>query len=151
MILYMWLQACALDIVLSQHAHNHVKQHEKMARNISNEIDLDNELEVFLLEGSKSGVSEYLVSLPQVEMLRICIQILVSLSRQYSLSFKYLLNIVIVKYFTIASSTIETVLSIYWINSTKCKLESNHHSKYPGQNNAYISTFCNYVSLHLVS
>ena len=70
-----------MDIVLSQHAHNHVKQHEKMARNISNEIDLDNELEVFLLEGSKSGVSEYLVSLPQVEMPRICIQILVSLSR----------------------------------------------------------------------
>ena len=34
----------------------------------------------------------------------------------------------------------ETVLSIYWINSTKCKLESNHHSKYPGQN-----TVCMYM------
>ena len=49
------------------------KKHEKMARNISDEIDLDNGLEVFLLEGSESGIWEYLVSLPQVEMLRICI------------------------------------------------------------------------------
>ena len=39
----------------------------KIARNISDEIDLDKELEVFLLEGSKSDVWEYLVSLPQVE------------------------------------------------------------------------------------
>ena len=38
-----------------------------MARNISDEIDLDKEVEVFLLEGSKSDVLEYLVSLPQVE------------------------------------------------------------------------------------
>ena len=29
---------------------------------------------------------------------------------------------------------IEIVLSIYCVNSTKCKLESNHHSKYPVQN-----------------
>ena len=29
---------------------------------------------------------------------------------------------------------IEIVLSIYWINSTKYKQESNHHFKYPGQN-----------------
>ena len=29
----------------------------------------------------------------------------------------------------------ETELStLYWINSTKCNVESNHHSKYPGQN-----------------
>ena len=28
----------------------------------------------------------------------------------------------------------ETVLSINWINSTKCNVNSNHHSKYPGQN-----------------
>ena len=33
---------------------------------------------------------------------------------------------------------IEIVLSIYWINSTKCKLESNHHSKYHGRNTAYV-------------
>ena len=38
-----------------------------MARNISDEIDLDKELEVFLLEGSKIDVWEYLVSLSQVE------------------------------------------------------------------------------------
>ena len=63
----MWFQASVFDIVLSQHTHNHVKKHAKMARNISDEIDLDKELEVFLLEGSKSYVCEYLVSLPQVE------------------------------------------------------------------------------------
>ena len=63
----MWLQACAFDIVSPQHTYNHMKKHVKMARNISDEIDLDKELEVFLLEGSKSGVWEYLVSLPQVE------------------------------------------------------------------------------------
>ena len=40
--------------------------------------------------------------------------------------------------------SIETVLSIYWVNSTKCKLESNHRSKYPGQNTAciWLCTFC---------
>ena len=39
----------------------------KMVRNIYDEIDLDKELEVFLLEGgSKSGIWECLVSLPQV-------------------------------------------------------------------------------------
>ena len=27
-----------------------------------------------------------------------------------------------------------TELSINWTNSTKCIVESNHHSKYPGQN-----------------
>ena len=63
----MWLRACAFDIVSPQHTHNHVKKHAKMARNISDEIDLDKELELFLLEGSKSDVWEYLVSLPQVE------------------------------------------------------------------------------------
>ena len=61
-IVDMWLQA--FDIVRSQHMHTHVKKHAKMARNIS---DPDKELEVFLLEGSKSYVWEYLVSLPQVE------------------------------------------------------------------------------------
>ena len=64
MIVDMWFRACVLDIVLSQHIHTHVKKHVKMARNISDEIDLDKELKVFLLEGSKSDVSEYLVSLP---------------------------------------------------------------------------------------
>ena len=65
----MWFRACVFDIVLSQHTHNHVKKRAKMVRNISDEIDLDKELEVFLLEGSKSDVWEYLpvVSLPQVE------------------------------------------------------------------------------------
>ena len=55
-IVDMWLQACAFDIVSPQHTHNNVKKHAKMARNISDEIDLDKELEVFLLEGSKSDV-----------------------------------------------------------------------------------------------
>ena len=63
----MWLRACAFDIVWPQHTHNHVKKHAKMARNISDEINLDKELQLFLLEGSKSDVWEYLVSLPQVE------------------------------------------------------------------------------------
>ena len=58
----MWLQACAFDIVSPQHSHNHVKKYAKMARNISDEIDLDKEL-----EGSKSDVWEHLFSLPQVE------------------------------------------------------------------------------------
>ena len=44
-----------------------MKKHAKMVRNISNEINLHKELEVFLLEGSKSDVWEYLVSLLQVE------------------------------------------------------------------------------------
>ena len=77
----MWLRTCAFDIVLPEHTHNHVK----MARNISDEIDLDKELVVFLLEG-------YLVSLPQVE----------NAQNLYPLSFNYLLNIMIVKHFTIA-------------------------------------------------
>ena len=63
----MWLRACAFDIVLPQHTHKHVKKHAKMARNISDEIDLDKELQVFLLDGSKSDAWEYLVSLPQME------------------------------------------------------------------------------------
>ena len=69
----MWLQACAFDIVLSQHAHNHVQKHEKMVRNFSDEINLDKKLQIFLLEGSKNGVLEYIVSLPQVENAQICI------------------------------------------------------------------------------
>ena len=59
--------ACAFDIVLPRHTHNHMEKNVKMARNISDEIDLDKELKVFLLERSKCGVWEYLVSLPQVE------------------------------------------------------------------------------------
>ena len=66
-IVDMWLRACAFDIVLPQYTHNHVKKHAKMVRNISDEIDLDKELQAFLLEGSKSDVWVYLVSLPQVE------------------------------------------------------------------------------------
>ena len=63
----MWLQVCAFDIVLRQHIHNHMKKHAKMARNISDEIDLDKRAGGFLLESSKSSVWEYLVSQPQVE------------------------------------------------------------------------------------
>ena len=66
MIVDMWLRACTFYIS-AHHTHNNVKKHAKMARNISDEIDLDKELEVFLLEGSKSDIWEYLVSLPQVE------------------------------------------------------------------------------------
>ena len=63
----MWLQACVFDIV-SPTTHNHMKKHAKTAMNISDEINLDKELQVFLLEGSKSDdVWEYLVSVPQVE------------------------------------------------------------------------------------
>ena len=36
---------------------------------------------------------------------------------------------------------IKIVLSIYCVNSTKCKLESNYHSKYPGQNIVYVMFF----------
>ena len=63
----MWLRVCAFDIVLPKHTHNHMKKHAQIARNISDEINFDKELEVFLLEGSKRDVWEYLVSLPQVE------------------------------------------------------------------------------------
>ena len=49
----MWLQACAFDIVLPQHIHNYLKKHAKMAMNISDEIDLDKELEVFSVGGLK--------------------------------------------------------------------------------------------------
>ena len=63
MIVDIWLQACVFNIA-SRYAQLHEK-HAKMAR--SDEIDLDKELEVFLLEGSNSDVWEYLVSLPQVE------------------------------------------------------------------------------------
>ena len=97
----MWLQACAFDIVLPQHVHNHVNKHVKMARSISDKIDLDKELEVFLLEGSNSYVWEYLVSLLQVEngqnlYPNISFTIVI-----VSLSFKYLLDTMIVKIFTI--------------------------------------------------
>ena len=47
---------------------------------------------------------------------------------------------------------IEIVLSIYWINSTKYKLESNHHSKYPGQNTEFgiVCTRCHYKLTHFL-
>ena len=67
MIVDMWLWACEFDIVLPQHIHNHMKKYMKIVRNISDKIDLDKELQVFLLEGSKSDVWEYLVSLRHVE------------------------------------------------------------------------------------
>ena len=52
MIVDIWLQACVFNIA-STYAQLHEK-HAKMAR--SDEIDLDKELEVFLLEGSNSDV-----------------------------------------------------------------------------------------------
>ena len=52
----MWLRACAFDIVLYQHTHNSVKKHVKILRNSSCEINLDKELQVFLLESSKSNI-----------------------------------------------------------------------------------------------
>ena len=55
-IVDMWLQACAFDIVSPRHTHSQVKKHTETVRNISDEIDLDKELQVFLLEGSKSDV-----------------------------------------------------------------------------------------------
>ena len=59
MIVDICLHTCAFDIVLPQHAHNHnYEKHTKMARNISDVIDLDKELQVFMLEGSKSDVWE---------------------------------------------------------------------------------------------
>ena len=42
----------------------HLFNHVKNMRNISGEIDLDKDLQVFLLEASKSGIWEYLVSIP---------------------------------------------------------------------------------------
>ena len=49
----------------------------KMPRNISGEINLDKELEGFLLESYKCGLWECLVSLPQMENAQICIQIII--------------------------------------------------------------------------
>ena len=98
----MWLQACAFDIVSPQYTPNHVKKHAKMARSISDEIDLDKELEVFLLEGSKSDVWEYLLSLPQVENAQNLYPNISFTIMIVSLSFKYLLDNMIVKIFTIA-------------------------------------------------
>ena len=43
----MWLQA--FDTVSSQHIHNYMKKHAKMTRNISDDIDLDKELEVWYM------------------------------------------------------------------------------------------------------
>ena len=43
----MWLQTCAFDIVLPKHTHNHMKN---MVKNISDGMDIDNELKVFLSE-----------------------------------------------------------------------------------------------------
>ena len=57
------------------------------------------ELEVFLLEGSKSDLWEYLVSLPQVENAQNQYQNISFTIMMYSLSIKYLLNIVIAKNF----------------------------------------------------
>ena len=96
----MWLGACAFDIVLSQHTHNHVKKHAKMVRNISDEIDLDKELQVFLLQGSKSDVLEYLVSLPQVQNAQ---NLYSNFSSTIVIVFTVVqVSIVIVKNFTIA-------------------------------------------------
>ena len=49
----MWLQACAFDIVSYQHNHNYMKNHAKIVMNISDEIDLDKELEEFSVGGLK--------------------------------------------------------------------------------------------------
>ena len=80
MIVVIWLRACAFGIVSPQHTHDCLKKHAKTRRNISNEINLDKELQVFLLKGFKSDVWEDLVSLRQVEKARNLYQILVSLS-----------------------------------------------------------------------
>ena len=58
----MWLQACAFNIVSSQHTctHNYMKKHAKTARNISDEIDLDKEFEVFSVGGLKEWCMEVL-------------------------------------------------------------------------------------------
>ena len=48
-IVDMLLRTCSFDIVLPQHTYNHMKTHTKMARNISDEINLDKELEEFLI------------------------------------------------------------------------------------------------------
>ena len=53
---------CAFDTVLSQHTPNHMKKLAKMVRSISDEIDLDKELEFFSV--GVLYVWEYLVSLP---------------------------------------------------------------------------------------
>ena len=57
---------CIWHCPVSTHPQPHEK-HAKMVRNISDEIDLDKELEVFLMEGFNSDVREYLVFLLQVE------------------------------------------------------------------------------------
>ena len=101
MIVDMWLQACAFDIVSLQHTHNYMKKYAKMAMNITDEIDLDKELEVISVGISKSGVWEFLDSLPQIENIQnlytnssITIMIVFTV-------LKYLLDIVIVENFSI--------------------------------------------------
>ena len=112
MIVDIWLHGCAFDIVLPQHAHNHVKNTRRsiylstyfIYQSIHppiHTLTLLQELQVFLLEGSKSDVWEQVLC-HRWKMLRICIQILVSLSLQYLVLFKYLLNIMIVQNFTFA-------------------------------------------------
>ena len=73
-----------------------------MTRNISDEIDFDKELEVFLLEGSNTYVWEYLVSLLQVENAQNLYPNISFTIVIVSLSFKSILDIMIVKIFTIA-------------------------------------------------
>ena len=57
----MWLRACGFDIVL------YPQPCEKTRKDGKEYFWWDKELEVFLLEGFKSDVLEYLVSLLQVE------------------------------------------------------------------------------------
>ena len=98
----MWLRACAFDIVLPQHTHSQVKKHAEMVRNISDDIDLDKELQVFLLEGSKSDVWEYLVSLSQVKNAQnLYPNFSFTIVIVFTVVQVYLLHIVIVQNFTI--------------------------------------------------
>ena len=55
-IVDIWLHECIFDIFLSQNIHNHEKKHGKIARTISDEINLDKKLEMFFFQRALSVV-----------------------------------------------------------------------------------------------
>ena len=52
----MWLRACAFDIVLHTYPPTRPQPRDKTCNDGEEKIDLDKELQVFLLDGSKGEI-----------------------------------------------------------------------------------------------
>ena len=114
--LFAWM--CILHCLVSTCPQSYEK-HMKMARNISDVIDLDKELQVFLLEGSKSDVYGSSFS-PQIENAQNLYPNFISLSWFYLVSFKYLLNIVIVHLPSFSEDTLFEIPNLF--SPSECEM-----------------------------